>query len=197
MSGDDFISRWSRRKVQAREGQAGGTRQEAGGTRQEAEGTRREAGGTRQEAGDLAVPSAAVPVETAPLPTIESLTPESDFSPFMRPGVDADTRRLAVKKLFEDPRYNVMDGLDVYIDDYSKADPLPEGWLEKMNQVARLGIFKPAAEEAEKPPEIAAEISEPPPIPLVQGEADVANPPVTSDAPIDASQVGESRPGKV
>ena len=42
------------------------------------------------------------------------------------------------KTLFQDPHYNVMDGLDTYIDDYSKPDPLPEGWLEKMNQVARL-----------------------------------------------------------
>jgi hypothetical protein len=41
-----------------------------------------------------------------------------------------------------------MDGLDVYIDDYSKPDPLPEGWLEKMNQVARLGEYKAPVEEA-------------------------------------------------
>ena len=30
-----------------------------------------------------------------------------------------------MKKLFADPHYNVMDGLDVYIDDYSKPDPIP------------------------------------------------------------------------
>lgn len=114
----------------------------------------------------------------------------------MRPGVDEDTRRLAVKKLFEDPRYNVMDGLDVYIDDYSKPDPLPEGWLEKMNQVARLGVFQPAAPEAEKPPEIAAALPESDAVPLVQGETDLATQPVTSDDSIDASQVVESPPGK-
>jgi len=61
--------------------------------------------------------------------------------------VDPELRRKALKTLFQDPRFNVMDGLDVYIDDYSKPDPLPEGWLEKMNQVARLGIFRPAEPE--------------------------------------------------
>ena len=31
----------------------------------------------------------------------------------------------AMKKLFTDPHFNVMDGLDIYIDDYRKPDPLP------------------------------------------------------------------------
>jgi hypothetical protein len=65
-----------------------------------------------------------------------------------------------LKTLFQDPRFNVMDGLDVYIDDYSKPDPLPEGWLEKMNQVARLGEYRepdPKAEEASETPEALAE----------------------------------------
>jgi len=108
-----------------------------------------------------------VPVKAGTqLPPIESLTPESDFSPFMQGDVAEHLKRRALKTLFQDPRYNVMDGLDVYIDDYSKPDPLPEGWLEKMNQVARLGEYRApeeAAEEAEpveavpagKTPEIA------------------------------------------
>jgi hypothetical protein len=53
--------------------------------------------------------------------------------------------------LFRDPRYNLMDGLDVYIDDYSKPDPLPEGWLEKMTQTARLGEYRePEPQAAEE-----------------------------------------------
>ena len=45
-----------------------------------------------------------------------------------------------------------MDGLDVYIDDYSKPDPLPEGWLGKMKQMARLGDFEEKPEDdPEKP----------------------------------------------
>ena len=34
--------------------------------------------------------------------------------------------------MVSDPRYNVMDRLDTYIDDYGKPDPLPAGMLRKM-----------------------------------------------------------------
>src|SRR5690606_24143638 len=47
-------------------------------------------------------------------PPIDSLTPQSDFSPFMQAGVDAATRNAALAQLFRDPHFNVMDGLDVY-----------------------------------------------------------------------------------
>jgi hypothetical protein len=67
-------------------------------------------------------PAVELPAE---LPPVESLTPDSDFTPFLRPGIDEDVKRGALKKLFSDPRFNVMDGLDVYVDDYSKPDPLP------------------------------------------------------------------------
>lgn len=66
----------------------------------------------------------------------------------MRAEVEEGLKRQAFRKLLQDPRFNVMDGLDVYIDDYSKPDPLPEGWLEKMNQTARFGDYQePVPEE--------------------------------------------------
>jgi hypothetical protein len=37
-----------------------------------------------------------------------------------------------MKKLFADPHFNVMDGLDIYIDDYSIPSPLSEQDLKKM-----------------------------------------------------------------
>ncbi len=60
----------------------------------------------------------------AELPPVDTLTSESDFTAFMRPGVDEVQKRGALKKLFSDPRFNVMDGLDTYIDDYTKPDPV-------------------------------------------------------------------------
>jgi hypothetical protein len=63
------------------------------------------------------------------LPTIESLSFDSDFTAFLKPGVDPTVKRAALKKLFRDPRFNVMDGLDIYIDDYTKADPIPKDML--------------------------------------------------------------------
>jgi hypothetical protein len=70
----------------------------------------------------------------APLPPVESLTPESDFVPFMRPDVAEGLRRAALRKLFSDPHFNVMDGLDVYIDDYSKPDPLGADLIKRLAQ---------------------------------------------------------------
>ncbi len=66
---------------------------------------------------------------------MDALTFESDFAPFLKPEVDPATQRAALKKLFSDPRFNVMDGLDTYIDDYTQADPMPAGMLDKLANV--------------------------------------------------------------
>jgi hypothetical protein len=67
----------------------------------------------------------------------------------MKSEVDPALRRQALRTLFRDPRFNVMDGLDVYIDDYSKPDPIPPEWLGKLNAMARLGDYRPPEEEAQ------------------------------------------------
>ena len=83
--------------------------------------------------------------EAAPeLPTLDDvarLTHQSDYSRFVLPGVAPGVKNAALKKLFSDPHFNVMDGLDTYIDDYGKADPIPLSMLRKMNQSAVLGLF--------------------------------------------------------
>ncbi len=63
---------------------------------------------------------------------VASLAPDSDYSLFLASGVDKTVRRAAMKKLFSDPHFNVMDGLDIYIDDYTKPSPLPPGMLEAL-----------------------------------------------------------------
>ena len=75
------------------------------------------------------------------LEDVRLLTKDSDFKPFMAQGVDASVRNAAVKKLFTDPHFNVMDGLDIYIDDYSISDPIPESMLRQMTSVKFLGLF--------------------------------------------------------
>jgi hypothetical protein len=82
----------------------------------------------------------------AELPSLDGLNFESDFRVFMRAKVDDGIRRAALKKLFSDPRFNVMDGLDVYIDDYSKEDPIPPGMLAQL-QHARTTLFGTQTEQ--------------------------------------------------
>jgi hypothetical protein len=59
----------------------------------------------------------------------------------MKPEVDARLRNQALKTLFRDPGFNVMDRLDTYIDDYSKSDPIPEAMLRQLNQAKALFLF--------------------------------------------------------
>jgi Protein of unknown function (DUF3306) len=93
------------------------------------------------------VSEAAPAASVAPreLPPVESLTFDSEFAQFLKPGVDETIKRSALKKLLRDPRFNVMDGLDTYIDDYTKADPIPADMLKQLVQ-ARY-IFDPPKTE--------------------------------------------------
>ncbi len=84
----------------------------------------------------------AEPVKLPTLADVEQLTPQSDFSSFMTQGVTPEVRNAAMKKLFTDPHYNVMDGLDIYIGDYNTPDPLPAGMLAKMVGAQFLGLVK-------------------------------------------------------
>lgn len=63
-------------------------------------------------------------METPTLEDAARLTPDSDFSAFVGQGVDKSVQRLALKKLFADPHFHVMDGLDMYMDDYNKPSPM-------------------------------------------------------------------------
>jgi hypothetical protein len=78
---------------------------------------------------------APAPAPAAPLPPVESLTIESDFSQFLAPKVDETIKRAALRKLFSDPHFNVMDGLDTYVGDYTQPDPMPEGMLAKLEDI--------------------------------------------------------------
>ena len=118
-----FLSRWSRRKLE----KTGHTGEADAGPGAAAPLAKSDA-----EVGETPPPE--------PLPPVESLTPDSDFTPFMQPQVDAGMKSAALKQLFKDPHFNVMDGLDTYIDDYSIADPIPEAMMKTMYQ-ARQHLF--------------------------------------------------------
>lgn len=160
---EKFLSRWSRRKIAAR----GGAGEPDG----------------EQKPASLPLSPPAVPhsgagesgVQSSPgasLPSIEELRGlESEYRDFLRPEVDESLRRTALKKLFQDPHFNIMDGLDTYIDDYAKADPIPEAMLRGLNQARgllfdredeqRAGEKQPAAvDAADRPPPVTEAVTE-------------------------------------
>jgi len=97
---------------------------------------------------ESAAPAPKGEASSAPpeLPPLDSLNFESDFKQFMHSKVEEGVKRAALKKLFSDPRFNVMDGLDTYIDDYSKEDPISEELLAQLSH-ARQTLFGPPKEE--------------------------------------------------
>lgn len=82
---------------------------------------------------------------TDPESLLANLTADSDFGHFLRQEISEEVRRKAMKTLFADPRFNVMDGLDIYIDDYSISEPIPEAMLATLNQAR--GLLFEAPEE--------------------------------------------------
>src|SRR5262245_38257117 len=128
---DGFLSRWSRRKTLSDEARQ----------LEDRKADEERSVDARPPAEPVVAPAAQppAPVEAEapqpPPPTLDDvaqLTRESDFSRFVAPDVDAGVKQAAMRKLFSDPHFNVMDGLDTYIDDYNKADPLPASMVRKM-----------------------------------------------------------------
>jgi len=162
-----FLSRWARRKEQARSG---------GQIPPEPPAV---AVAPVLPTPPAVVPSAVAPPIAAPEPVAEPLptmadvallSRDSDYSRFVASGVDDSVKHAAMKKLFADPHFNVMDGLDTYIDDYGQPDPIPMAMLRQMSQSKFLRLFDDDDEEEEEkknndtiaaPANPAAPVSEP------------------------------------
>jgi Protein of unknown function (DUF3306) len=84
------------------------------------------------------------------LPPVDKLTPESDFTGFMHPKVEDALRRVALKKLFSDPRFNVPDPYEAYSGDWTGGEPIPEEMLAALNQAKRLLFDEKKKEEAKE-----------------------------------------------
>ena len=146
---DGFLSRWSRRKAEARTlrepeaddivaAPAGHAAPTPAADAVEARMT----DAPTPPAADHRQPPAHAATPPPTLDDVAALSRDADFSRFVAPGVDDGVKQAALRKLFSDPHFNVMDGLDTYIDDYNKADPLPASMLRKMTQAAFLGLFR-------------------------------------------------------
>jgi hypothetical protein len=130
VTGDQFLERWSRRKVAARKDETG------------------------VEAAPAAV-AAVLPVETdqqpqltdADMPPLESLDKDSDYSVFMSPGVSEQLRTLALRKLFHLPAFNITDGLNDYDEDYTQFASLGGVVTHEMKRLLKRELQAQAAPE--------------------------------------------------
>ncbi len=116
-SRESVFSRWSRRKSEAREQQDNPL--------EPAELLAEESAvdSNLPEVAEVPEPEAP-PLTDADMPDLESLTDESDYSPFMSPGVSEELRKLALRKMFHASAFNIRDGLDEYDDDFTTFEKL-------------------------------------------------------------------------
>ncbi|SFB68983.1 Protein of unknown function [Polaromonas sp. OV174] len=149
-----FLGRWSRRKADALQGKS--LDEPAVAAHPAAVAVAPAIPSATQAPSEAAPNPAAEPLEKKlSLDDVRLLTKDSDFKPFMASDVGPEVRNAAMKKLFADPHFNVMDGLDIYIDDYSKPDPLPESMLRQMASAKFLKLFD-EEKDADKPEAAAA-----------------------------------------
>ena len=154
-SDGSFLGRWSQRKVKARHDAlpAAEPPESAELASPAAEVAQAP---VRQPLAASVVGSQPEKSSQPPQPTLEDvakLTADSDYSAFAARNVDASVRNAAMRKLFAgDPHFNVMDGLDVYIDDYSVGVPIPKSMLRQMVQARSLGLLDDELVDQDKPP---------------------------------------------
>ena len=107
----------------------------------------------QEQAAEAREPAPVAKEAEKPLPPVESLTPDSDFSVFMRPKVKEELRRMALKKLFRDPHFNVADPFEPFSGDWTLGEPIPSEMLATLKQTRTL-LLKPeerqALDDAEK-----------------------------------------------
>lgn len=109
---ENFLSRWSRRKLGQHEDEADA------GERALSEGTEPVPAPPAEEAAQPEPPG------DADMPPLESIDTGGSVEPFFSPNVSRGLRRAALRRLFRRPELNVIDGLDDYAEDYRHFTPL-------------------------------------------------------------------------
>jgi hypothetical protein len=140
-----FLDRWSQRK---REDEARATPPTQGLAPAAVEAPPE----TRPEA-------VAIELTDADMPPLESLEEDSDYSGFLSPKVSEALRKAALRKLFSQSRFNAVDGLDDYAEDYTRFEPLGNVVTHEMRRMlerARKALEEGSAAKPEAPP-VAAE----------------------------------------
>lgn len=118
-----FLKRWSRRKA----GDPGSPDEGVAETGDESAADRRDDETARadQRPPDAGQEKGEEPVKTdADMPDLDSITDTSDMSDFFSPGVSEKLRNQALRRLFRMSKFNVVDPLDDYNEDFRNFDLL-------------------------------------------------------------------------
>ncbi len=180
MNADDenFVSRWSRRKIDARK-----TGEKPAETKPSSEPAVPAAPAVANAGAAAPPPGASEPSKLPPLESLKGLA--SEYTEFLKPGVDENLRRSALKKLFADPHFENFERFEAYCEDFTKGEPIPLAMLKTLEHAkgllfddeekkdAHAAAEKPAAgpppQAIEKPePQCETQADAPPPEPAEQ-----------------------------
>ena len=132
--GEGFLSRWSRLKKQVRE------------TEKAPERTQDEAPvQSKVLPAERPATPAAPPPELPPIESLKGLA--SEYAEFLKPGVDDNLRRAALKKLFRDPYFDTFERFEAYCEDYTKGEAISPAVLRTLAHAKRL-LFDEKKEDA-------------------------------------------------
>ncbi len=123
---EDFLQRWSRRKHEVLQEQEPADDNKAVSV---SENETNESESVRILTDEDMVP-------------IDQLTEESDFSPFLSPGVSDGLRKKALRKLFGQPAFNVTDSLDDYAEDFTEFEGLGSVITHEMKRALQRELDK-------------------------------------------------------
>lgn len=180
----DFLARWSRRKLEARatDAEPASIPAETSPAACSPDGAAVQPAEPQRELTD------------ADMPPLETLGADSDYAVFMSPGVSDGLRRLALRKLFKQPDFNVTDGLNDYDHDYTRFASLGSVVTHEMK---RMLLRELQGRPAESPPadapaaeSLAAAAAEPVPERVPPVTADT----VVADAGNEAPAASDARP---
>ena len=142
---ENFASRWSRRKIEARK-----TAEKPAEAQPPAEPA--PAAPAVANTGAAATPTdASAPRELPPLESLKGLA--SEYTEFLKPGVGENLRRSALKKLFSDPHFENFERFEAYCEDFTQGEPIPVAMLKTLEHAKGL-LFD---DEEKKDPRAAAE----------------------------------------
>lgn len=132
---ENFLSRWSKRKLEVRAQEKLAEEAPAVQDKAPVSAVNVESENRAHELVKADSQVQPVPDPELPLPTeadLLAVRQGGDIKAFMVDKVSAELKNKAFKALFSRPEFNVMDGLDIYIDDYNKFTPLSKEDIGKM-----------------------------------------------------------------
>lgn len=164
-SGSGLVRRWSRRKAQAR---------------REELAVPGDAGESPNAGAQTDAPETTPPALTdADMPPIESLDKDSDFRPFLSPGVSDALRTLALRRLFHSGLFNERCPLDSESYDFRGEEALGSVITHEMREE----MERAAAALKEQARQAMFETDKPVVKPAASGPEPVTDPTAASSAP--------------